>query len=312
MKKALIAFAVITVVGILSVVGGIAMLVSGGISIDTIKDIEIEGIPVISVGNKTIEVDETKSQSINGIENIMLKNCACQVNIAACESDEVTVALTGKAVIEENKDINLKVDKKGSELVIEIDSPSINSLEDLFSLDFLSSGSYTDLCMTIAIPKDYIGGLEIVNMAGELDCKLADCTLSEVKTENCAGELNITLSDTGYIDFESDNCAGEIYISGGFSDIECNNTAGEIKITVANDTVESVELDNTAGEIAVYVPKDIKGSVNVKNCLGGFINDFGIKSDEILDYKGEINGGGNFEFSATNTVGEISLLENAA
>ena len=156
----------------------------------------------------------------------------------------------------------------------------------LFDIDFLKR------CMTVTVPDDLEGELDISNTSGSI--QIAGLAAKQVAIDNVSG--NITLE-----------------AASSESDLKVKNTTGTITLTdVAAEG--NVDVDNTTGKILVENLKS-EGNTSLKTVTGsikgtiaGKESDYRISS-KVVTGKNSLNnsGSGTRKLTVSTTTGSIDL-----
>ena len=184
-----------------------------------------------SRGNEYVQMDY---ESSTGISKVSIDETANTVILKSDDTDRVLIEYSDdpekpEYVIKE-EDGKLKFEKN-----------SRNSFK-LFNIDF----SRRDI--TVTLPKDYKGELEVDLTSGEIDAK--DVTASDIKMDNTTGSIKLeNIESLG--DVRIENTTGEIVFenlkSGG--DIKLENTTGSIEGTIEGSEDDySIKTEVTTGD----------------------------------------------------------------
>ena len=253
---------------------------------------------------QSFEINENKTLPIEGIGRIEFEDMFCSARFEISDGDNIEVYLTGKyTIIGNSAKPALRLDKEGDTAII--------SLKSVKSVPLRLESKIGDLDLIIVVPKSFSGEIVFDDASGNIKGDLSELNISRLKINNCAGKAALTLSPEGETTFECSDILGEAEITGGFFTGECNDIVGHVNVTVLGEKIKSVNLEDILGEVNVYLPADIKGKVKVSDCAGKFDNRIASSnsSGKAADsYTCDLNGGGDFTFTAKDILGSVSIF----
>ena len=204
--------------------------------------------------SKGNEYARKEYESGTGIDKIKIDETANSVILQSADTDTVLIEYY------ENPDKpSYEIEEKDGELKFEKND---RSSFKLFNIDFSKKD------VTVTIPEDYKGKLDIELTAGEIEA--TSITASDIKIDNTTGSIKLdNVSSAGDIDV--DNTTGEIVFtnlkSGG--DIKLENTTGSIEGSiVGKESDYSIKADISTGDCNLSDSKGGSKNLNVEATTG--------------------------------------------
>ena len=182
-------------------------------------------------------------ESGTGIKEIKIDENSNEVNIVAADTDIVTIDY-----YDDPEKPLYEIEEKNGKLEFERNDRSVFKL---VNIDF----SKKDI--TVTIPKDYAGKLDVDLTSGTL--RATDVTAGKLKVDNTSGSIElVNVSVAGDIDLENTSGSIEFKNLKSDGDIKIDNTTGSIEGSiVGSESDYSITTDVTAG------------SSNLPNTKGG-------------------------------------------
>lgn len=313
MKKSVKIFVIFLVACIVFSTAGGIMLVSGGVkNFDKIFDelnIDLDRVfDYLTDAEElhTYTADEKDFAEITNISEIEIGKFFCKTTVeSTAPGEKVSVSLKGEYETF-GEEYHISVENAGGRLIIGLDGYGFNRNINLGNL--FNYPDVTDLELKILIPEDYKGKIFFKDAAGEITASLGKLQLEEIKLNDCAGEVSVNVSDDCKTNLTVEDIAGDIKAKGGFNNVKLSDTVSNIDVTVTS-VFEKISVSDTIGDVNVFVPADTRGTINLRNTLGDFKSDFNVKRSGKVNFSasGTMNGGGSSEFTAEDTIGDISL-----
>lgn len=242
-----------------------------------------------------VDVDEEKTQSVTGINNIYVNTTSDEINFIKTDSNELKAHFHGYySSSDKNFRPEFTVTKTGSEIRIKVDYKN--------HIGVLSFNS--NLKLDVYLPASYTKNLDIGTTSAGVNIDEIT-SLEGFKCKTTSGGIDAKLVNAGKAELGASS--GSTRINGTFDSIDCKATSGEINsdgITAKNAsfetssgairvnvTADDLKLHSTSGEIT-------SGNVNAKTCSAG-------SSSGRIELRG--NPG---KLDANATSGEVDLEYN--
>ncbi|BDF59593.1 hypothetical protein CE91St36_24100 [Christensenellaceae bacterium] len=200
---------------------------------------------------------------------------------------------------------------------------------------FTDWGKSKDIKVTLYIPKDYAGTLEVSTVSGSITSRgvgakrgvfdttsgmiaLSNGIFGEMKTDSTSGsiEVNGISADT----FRADTVSGAISAQGTFLDTDISSTSGSVTVTTEKagkmsadttsgavrfacgnaDKLEEISADTISGAVEIILPENDGFTLSYDTVSGSTRNDFAMKNDQY--------GNGGIELNINTVSGSLDII----
>lgn len=217
-------------------------------------------------------IQESREFAIDDIDKIKLSTVSDDINIITEERPDIRIELSGKA---NKNDIELLASREGDELKIEVKhKPRI----------YFGFHGDSELNLSLALPPEYNGDMEISNTSGDLD-------LSEINTEEFTFNTvsgNLSASSINAQKTKLDSISGDIKIEKLSGDFDCKTISGDIELGYPAFT-NNIDIETTSGSTVLQLPANAGFMLESESVSGNIKCDFPITISEQSKGKG-LNG----------------------
>lgn len=254
------------------------ILQSSDIKIRDLKNLNIKFPNNISISdnfyNNSYQVNDTKTESLEGINTIIIELSSPDVTILPYKENDLKVEIEGN--IKSSNSIlpqELDVHKDGDSLWVKFQSPN-----------FVGVFSYSmNVNLNVYLPENYKNNIEI--KVSSSDIKASNLTLNELKVISSSGDSEFENLSVNKLNYSSSS--GEVYVKDLKSKeniirttsgkIELNNLTGSLTSTSSSGDTSiiysefnenNLDLSSSSGDIHLSLPKNSEFNINAKTSSG--------------------------------------------
>jgi lia operon protein LiaG len=225
---------------------------------------------IILTPGKSYDIDEEKSESVNGISEIDISAIAADINVTVTDDDELTANLYGDYT-SRNGELELIVQESGSKLKVYVKYPK-NGI------------SRTNISLDVQIPSSYSKDLSVDGVSSDIELETSKMDFEEVNIGTVSGKIRLNTINADIV--KASSTSGDLYAEMINGELEFNGTSS--KITVSGLSGEA-KIDTVSGDVEFTMdkPNDAKvntvsGKVTIKlEALEAFSVDFGTTSGNL-------------------------------
>lgn len=241
----------------------VGALIGANMSLFTDKIINGDSIYEGFVRNAT-QINYEEIKSIEGINNIIIKDVKSEVTVSSSDKDSVEVHFGGSVYqTDSNRHPELDVTIKGDELIIQVVWPKTGV--------FWFSSVFDKTALEVYIPKSYTGEVRIDVVSSGV--KVESLMIADLVVESVSGRIDIlgNVSDKLIVETVS----GRINVTGDHGRINLESVSGRIELTTKNLRGD-ISLSTTSGSISAAIPKNVTGfRLDFDSVSGRLTNEFG-------------------------------------
>lgn len=253
-------------------------------------------------------IDEEKTEGIDGIECIYICTSFVDINIIPHEKDKIKIHYNG--YIKASSIPKLEIDRSGNTLYISTDTDKPSNAFD------------PDLKLDIYIPSTFKEHLEVSTTSGDIEVR--DIEIKSLQTHSSSGDIDILNSsiDSISIDSTSGNQTVQSLASteGNFSSssgdiniLKSNIDSLSIGSTSGDQTAESLtyikgNFGSSSGDIILILPKNSEFNLKATTSSGNISSDFpiAITSKNRFELAGRVGDSSN-SITISTSSGDINI-----
>ena len=267
-------------------------------------------VTVLSASTYTKEFNKTVDFKSGG--RIAVKNVNGRIDVTSWDKKSVKIEAEIKVKASSRRDadeilerVNILIEQRADELIIEPDFPKKNSGGGFWDWVFGSRNNQVSVNFKITVPKTSDLGLKSTN--------------GKVTALNIKGEVELGTVNGGIeaeeIDgpLEAHTTNGSIKIDDLKGSLDAHTTNGSISARVTKfENNDNIRMNTTNASLKLKLPANVKAYVRASTVNGSIRTDFPLTVKGKIAKKslrGEINGGGGkIDLSTVN--GSITIYEN--
>lgn len=233
----------------------------------------------IGANNRLKEnIDEEKTENIDGIKNINVSAPIARVNIISEDREDISIHYYGEVPPSLNTSLDTK--KRGDKLDIKI---------NISNKSKVNWDNNMKLYLDIIVPNSYNENLKVNADLG--DIRLESLELSQLNIQADLGNVKMDNIKANKMDIDCD--LGNIIGNNISGNANVNADLGNIELDYADFDYDLIAVSNL-GSISITIPKNSNFNLDAKSDLGTVKTDFPVTSNEVSKtrLKGTVGNGG--------------------
>ncbi len=260
-------------------------------------------------GGTEYNIDDTKTEDIDGITNIEIHSISSDITVDATPSSNASAHLYGKYATRGDK-LELVVKKSGSTLNIYIDYPKRGITNSELKLD-------------ITIPGSFSGDISVSGVSSDIVLNVESIEFKEVTLNTMSGEIYTNTINAESV--KASSTSGDLYAQMINGELSFTGTSSKAVVSGLSDTAYiktvSGNVNLTLEEPYDATVKTVSGDVNIElDSTDSFYIDFSsvsgdfdcdlplvLETNKRGNVKGYYEDSNGAEFNVSTTSGDLTI-----
>jgi len=284
--------------GIIALISLGVFIIFGAIAgVGIANTIKQNGDMSFSISDDALEYTLFKEADLDGIDIINIDVISSDIRLIE-SSDGLTATLITRS-LPSTKKLILNTTTNGNILDVQVIYPNAN-FSSLYST------------LSVALPKDFTGEINVVTTSGNLDATLLN-DLTQLYVKSISGNINLFANSVDKVKLQS--TSGNFTINGDITNkLDINTTSGNTRInTITSDkaevSIKSISGDievkyesacpttirSTSGQVRLDIPENAPILLDYSSTSGNLSGDANISSDGVLFKVNTVSGDLDFD-----------------
>ncbi|MBN2285747.1 MAG: DUF4097 family beta strand repeat protein [Tissierellales bacterium] len=248
--------------------------------------------PLSQITSKTYTIDEERSFSSENFENIDVSASVKELHVIKSNNQEIQISLKGS--IKSNYKPGLVVEATGRSVAIRTQDRLMTNMNE----------SKNSLVMTIHLPENYSGSLDVGTVSGDID--ISSFSLNNLSLSTVSGDIHA--ADMVARSLKISSVSGSIKaesvkgVTGRFS-----TTSGKILAGV-EPFAGGLHIASVSGDVDLQLPENADCGLEFSTVSGKFENGNGFIVDKIVNQNVKaLKGSGKNSIKVVTTSGNLDI-----